>query len=302
MFKTFPEFSKLTLADREEYESFIKDFPPVADISFGSLMTWWNELYPVKVAQLNGNLVIQYWSHEDEHNSGLSLVGTNKVDESICEIFDYLKSHDFPLRLVYVPNFVIDHVAYPSLFTFSEQLDHQEYVLDLKKFYSLDDMVWFRRKKVGRQLAQFPDACIKELDLANEDSQKSVLDMIDRSRDLNLTDFGKLEQSALRTSILYGENLGFKNVCLYIEGKLQGVCIYQIPCDEDFVVLNHIKAGSQSLVGYELMAHLFARWFVDHGAKLINANTDAGVMRLRMLMLALGPVSFFRKYKVEPVR
>ncbi|HEU5187250.1 MAG TPA: phosphatidylglycerol lysyltransferase domain-containing protein [Candidatus Saccharimonadales bacterium] len=300
MFKTFPEFSKLTLADREEYESFIKDYPPVADISFGSLMTWWNELHPVKVAQLNGNLVIQYWSHEDERNSGLSLVGINKVDESICEIFDYLRSHDFPVRLANVPNFVIDHVAYPGMFNFREQRDHQEYVLDLNKFYPIDKLIWFRRKKVERQLKQFADVRTRQLDFSNEDNLKLVLDMVDESWNMNMTNFGKLEQRALRASVLYSSSLGFKNVCLFVNGSLQGVCIYQSPPDKDFVILHHFKAGSTNLADYELMAHKFAEWFISQGARLINVNTDAGLVRLRMFMLALGPVDFFRKHVVEP--
>lgn len=103
MFKTFPEFSKLTLADREEYEGFVKDFPPIYDISFPGMMTRWNTFGEILVATLNGNLVIPYWLPGDEKRSGLSLVGTKDVDEPLCSLFDYLRSKNEPVRLVNVP-------------------------------------------------------------------------------------------------------------------------------------------------------------------------------------------------------
>src|SRR5690606_23515595 len=88
-FKLFPQFSELTLHHYAAYNSLIRNYPPLSEISFSSLMTWWGALENCKVSILNNNLVIAYWMPGDEQNSGLSLVGMNKVDESICEIFDY---------------------------------------------------------------------------------------------------------------------------------------------------------------------------------------------------------------------
>lgn len=76
MFKTFPEFTKLTLSDKEEYERLTRGYPPISDIAFSSLMIWWDSLGGLAVAKLNGNLVISYWLPGDEEYSGLSLIGT----------------------------------------------------------------------------------------------------------------------------------------------------------------------------------------------------------------------------------
>ena len=48
------------------------------------------------------------------------------------------------------------------------------------------------------------------------------------------------------------------------------------------------------------MAYAFAQYFADKGVAYANINSDYGLMRLRMFMLTLGPVNFFRKYIVEP--
>src|SRR5689334_17126748 len=120
MFKTFPEFSKLTLADKAEYEALIKDYSPVYDVSFPALMSWWNTLGEMSISVLNNNLVVPYWLPGDERRSGLSLIGTNDIDESLCVLFDYLRDKGDPVRLVNVPEFVVTNVRYPGLFTFKE--------------------------------------------------------------------------------------------------------------------------------------------------------------------------------------
>jgi len=37
VFATFPEFSRLTLSDREKWETLIKDYPPYISFSFADL-------------------------------------------------------------------------------------------------------------------------------------------------------------------------------------------------------------------------------------------------------------------------
>src|ERR1700729_1753334 len=113
-FKTFPEFSKLTIANKKEYEALISDYPPIYDLSFSSLMTWWNPLNSMCVAQLNDNLVMPYWLPGEGVHSGLSFIGTNKVDESLCVIFDYQQSKGEVPRLINVPEFVINSIQYPD--------------------------------------------------------------------------------------------------------------------------------------------------------------------------------------------
>lgn len=88
VFKTFPEFSKLILADRQKYEKLIADYPSVSDFQFTSLMTWYvgYQLEAPSISTLNGNLILSYWLSGNEAHSGLSVVGTHAVDETICTI------------------------------------------------------------------------------------------------------------------------------------------------------------------------------------------------------------------------
>jgi len=53
-------------------------------------------------------------------------------------------------------------------------------------------------------------------------------------------------------------------------------------------------------LGFELIAYTFAKWFAEQNVSYVNVSADYGMLRLRMFMLTLAPVNFFRKYIVEP--
>ena len=171
MIKTFPEFSKLTLNDREEYESLIKDYPPVHDISFASLMSWWNTFGGMSASMLYGNLVLPYWLPGDDKRSGLSIVGTRHIDQSLCILFDYLRDRGEPARLVNVPEFVVSNVQYPAMFNFKEDRAHHEYILPVSGFYPRKNMQAFRRRKMERQLSKVGGESIVTVSLVRADEE-----------------------------------------------------------------------------------------------------------------------------------
>jgi hypothetical protein len=303
MFKTFPEFSKLTLDDKEEYEAQITEFPPIADFSFATLMSWWNPLDNLSLSILNGNLVIPYWVPGDDVHSGLSLVGTNKVDESLCALFDFLQARGDPPRIINVPELVVHNVQYPELFNFTEERGGFDYILPISKYYPVGNINGFRRGKVEKQLHKLEGATVevRPLHLNSVEDRQLLLDANDEWWDKNLSSIGKLEKESMENCIHGADSLGIHNVCLFVNGKLQGFCLFQYPSsDKEYVIINHVKATHKKRLSFELIAHLFAGYFNERGIKYANINSDVGSLRLRMFMLTLGPVNFFRKYCVEP--
>ena len=302
MFKTFPEFSKLTLADREEFEKLTRGYPPIGDLTFADLMAWWNPLGDLSISVLNGNLVIPYWLPGDDRQSGLSLAGTNMVDESLCTIFDYQREKGEAPRLVNVPEFVISSIRYPEMFKFKGQRSRDEYVLSGAQFYPLRNMNIYRRKKVERVLQQVgpENIIVRSLDLHLDEHKKLLLDAAEDWRGKNINNYGKLEREATETSILHATSLNTENACLFVDGRLYGFCLYVTPPDKRYAIFHCIKATNENALGFELIAYAFAKWFTDKGVLYGNVNSDYGLMRLRMFMLTLGPHNFFRKYLVEP--
>ncbi|HSX47246.1 MAG TPA: hypothetical protein VLF63_00585, partial [Patescibacteria group bacterium] len=89
MFPTFPDFIPLNIELKDPYNSLVKSLPPYSDISFATLQTWWNLNEKLTVSLLNQNLIINYNQPFKSVGSGLSLIGTNNVDNSIETIFQY---------------------------------------------------------------------------------------------------------------------------------------------------------------------------------------------------------------------
>jgi hypothetical protein len=302
MFKTFPEFTKLTLNHREEYEAFVRNLPLIHDISFAGLVTWWSAFDDISVSVLNGNLIVPYWLPGNEKRSGLSMIGTNDVDESLCTIFDYLREKGDPVRLVNVPEFVVRNVKYPAMFNFRNDRTYDEYILSISDYYPLKNMNAFRRRKVERQLAKADgkNIVVKSLDLSREENRDFLWRMAVAWQTRGINNFGKHELVAIRTCIEHNERLDIENACLFVDGEMYGFCLYETGRDGRYISIRHIKATHVSTLGFELIAYMFAKWFAEQGVLYSNIASDFGIMRLRMFMLTLGPVNFFRKYIIEP--
>ncbi len=302
-FKSFPEFSKLTWEKKDEYELAIRNYPPIYDISFPGLMSWWNPLGDISVSELNGNLVIPYWMPGDEENTGLSIVGTRKIDESICAIFDYLREKGDPARLVNVPEFVLSFIRYHDMYTFKEQRHLNEYVLPLSHFYPLKNMAphWQRVAAKVINFLEDKKISVTSLDLQVKSERDLLLNAAAKWRVKNkLNDFGSIEGECIENYIINSDKLGVDNLCLFVNGKIWGFCLYQPSSDGKYVVMKHIKATNRLTFGFEILGYMFAKRFIEQGYTYVNLGPDYGLDELRMFMLTLGTCNFFHKYTIEP--
>lgn len=302
-FATFPNFSKLTLKDRERYELLVRDYPPISDITFPILMQWWNSFDSSAISLLNGNIVISYWMPGDEQGSGLSLVGTQNVDESLCDIFDYLHAKNERARLVHVPEFVISHMHHPELFTFEDERTMDEYVVSLSSFYPLDHMIGFRRHRTRKFLESVDEEqlVVRALDLTQSENRQLLFDSVEAwPKKGTVNHPSKLSEEALALSINESTALGVDNLCLFVKGELHAFIMYHLPHDKRYTLLFQAKLSYAFPYLFDYTVYAFARWFSEHDVIYVNLDVDFGMPMLRVVKLALGPQNFFRKYTIEP--
>lgn len=303
VFKTFPEFSELTLLDREKYESLIADYPPISDISFATLMTWWSALNSCKISQIDGNLVIAYWMPGDEEASGFSLIGTHNVDDSICTILDYLHEQNKPARLVHVPEFVVNSMRYPELYSFSPERKNDECVISVAKLSSVSNMAQQKRWKVRRFLAEVEEKRVnfESLDLTQYENQQLLLDLHEEWEHRGpMNNIGIAEKEYMKQAIKHADPLGHENLCLYIDGKIHSFILYQLPYMPKYAIINLARFSYGRPFLFEFCAYEYAKWFASQGIKYVNIDSDQDHKALRVIKLGLGPINFFRKYTVEP--
>jgi hypothetical protein len=302
VFKVFPEFTRLELGHRAAYEQYVQDIPPIGDVQFFSLMTWWDTLDGVRVATLNGNLVVQYWRPGDEKHSGLSLIGNKKIDESLCTIFDHLREQGQSVKLVNVPELVINAIEYPDLYNFYADRLYDEYVMPVASFYPLDNLKGVRRRRAERLLNKYGDSLrVEEIDLAKQENRDLLVSAGRAWWWKNINNFGRIGLESMCKLIDNHDTFGIRNICVFAGDELLGYCLFRQTSDKTCAIVPHVRATHSSTIGFELVGYLLGKWFDEHGVNRCNLTQDWGSPRLRMFMMTLGPTSYFHKYTIEPV-
>lgn len=302
VFKTFPQFSELTFSDREKYEELIADYPPISDITFPMLMVWWSALDNCRVAQLNSNLVISYWIPGEEEGSGLSIIGTNKIDESICTIFDYQLEKGTSPKLVHVPEFVLTNINYPGIFKVKDERKYDEFVISTDYFVSMKGMPELKKERVRKALIDISKqkVSVRPLDLSNIINQELLSSMCKYWNKGLFNAMGKHQAECVEQSIWYADDLGFKYLCLFIDDRIASFIIYQNSFDAEMAIVNFARYNYNIPQIFEISCTHFCGWFLERGIKFLNIQEDLGTDLSRNTKLGMAPVNFFRKYTVEP--
>jgi hypothetical protein len=307
MLPAFPHFKALSLDDKEEYEKLVAEYPPFSDISFATLQIWWNLEGKLRLAELNGNLVIDYQLATDTDNSGLSLIGKHKLRESIQTIFSYLKQEGRPVKLVHVPEFVTDEIKDRAGLELTEELDYNEYILDSHGLANLESALHGRiRRKVGRFMREVEDREIeiRELDLSSEKVRNQLWESVTAWAEAfpSRSDPRLAEHEAIQKTLAHAQKLSVQSLGLYIDGNLYAVILYHVAHDKNHYILNHLKVDYSIPYIFDYMTHHIAGKASKEGVDFLNMEMDLGIESLRHHKMRLRPVSFFRKYTVSPVQ
>lgn len=305
MFSNFPEFLPLTIEFKEAYNNAVKDYPPYSDISIATLQIWWNLENKLSVSVINNNLVINYNQPFDKNGSGMSLIGTNHIDDSIDTIFSYLKNQGTSIRLVHVPEFVVDNIRSRDSLNITEEPDYHEYILDSKSLSSLEGHQYkglrhrinrFNKETAGKELE------LKSLDLSLADVREKLLVSLFmwEKKHFPNNDPDKTEHLALKTSMESQEALDIKNLALYIDGELHGIVIYHRPLGKEYYVLHHLRVNYDTSYITDYLHQKMAAKAVKENVPSLNIEMDLGIDSLKIHKMRLKPSRFLKKYTITP--
>jgi hypothetical protein len=305
-FKTFPEFSDLKLEDREAYNKMIVKYPPVSEISFSTLMTWWSSLGNCKISLLNGNLVVAYWLPGDELNSGLSLIGTNKIDESMCEIFDYQKARGEECRLVHVPEFTMSKIHYPGMYDCEQETDYNEIILSVENSADFERTPGFIRSKIATFLKATKGKIVtlKVLDPSKETTQDTIIkkyyEWQERQHPIVVNELPKYAEDAFLDSVKNAKVLNQEVLSLFIDDEMHSFTVHEKPSHPQYSILKYSGFSCEVPGLYEFACYRMAGLFSSQGIKYVNMAIHIGDPRHTAHRLALRPINNFRKFSVIP--
>lgn len=303
LFSEFPVFTKLTLENKPVYDRFISRFPPIDDISFASLVSWWGASDVASVSRLNDNLIISYWLPGSGSESGLGIVGTTDLDETICAVFDMQRQKGDEPRLVHVSEFLLPHIRYPEMFNFVPMPEYDEYILDIATYTQPNKTSEHLAKRVAQFAARTAgrNIDVRQLDLRDEANVALLIEAANRwPNEGTINELVTHSSGTLQNMLMSAETLGTESLCLFVDDELQAYILFTRSHDPEYVIFTHAKVSYDIPNTYEFMIYAFAEWMLKHGVKYINISFDLGLPNLRRLKLQFGPSRYFRKFIIEP--
>ncbi len=305
MVPDFPNFIPLSLDLKEEYNRAISTLPPYSDISFVTLQTWWSLTNKTSIALLNANLVISYHLILDPVHSGLGLIGTTDIETSVNTLFAYLEGRKEEVKLVNVPEFVIDKMTHKEKYVIKEETDFNEYLLDSAGLANLEGSQYQTlRKKIKRfkNSVNGKDIELRNLDLSLLEVQEQLLESIAAWEKAKNTgnDPDNLEHLAIKTIMEKSKALDIQSLALYINKQLHGILIYHQPPGHGYYILHHLKVNYDNPYVSDYMHHAIAKKASESNVHTLNVEMDLGIENLRQHKLTLRPKGYFKKFTVLP--
>jgi len=302
----FPDFAPPKLEDQSIYNRLVAEFPPHSDISFITLHIWWNLGEQLAISTLNNNLVINYHLPFDKENSGYSLIGKNAVDNSIETIFVYLRQEHRALKLVHVPDFVIEAIKNPEKLNIVEESDYNEYILASKATADLQGGSYAStRRRVNRFLreTQGKKIEVKILDLSSLGIKDQLFSYIQRWEKDHpwINDPERTEYRAIEKTLRHAIVFNIQNLAIYINEQLHAVIFYHRSLNKKYYVVHHLKVDYSLPYIVDYATQQLAKKAVEEDVLFINMEMDLGIEGLREHKMGLKPVHFFRKYTITPV-
>jgi hypothetical protein len=303
---SFPKFHRLTLEDKDSYNELVAAYPPFSNIAFSSIQIWNNQEDELSISSLKDNLIIKYYLSFDEKNSGLSILGKNRVDETIREILKHLQSAGQPAKLIHVPEFIIKEIERPENFRVEEEPDYHEYILDSEALSKLEGS---QHGKTRRQVNHFKRAMenrkleAKPLDLSTDEAKERLFRQIVawEKTQRNTNDPESTEHKALRRALAHAGHLDIKHLGLYIDDRLHAVILYQKTRDQNYFIINHLRVNYSIPFIYDYMTHHIANQALQENVKYLNMEMDLGIENLKSHKMGYRPVDFFRQYSIYPL-
>lgn len=304
MFEKFPQTAPLLPIHKDAYDSFIEKFAPHSDLSFGTLMIWWNLNDDLEIAELNDNIVLTYTDPFAEMKRRFTLLGTNKIDESIQTIFSYQRSHGLEVGLHMTPDYTVQALKNPEGVIIEDDIDNTDYILSTKRTAELEDSTISRTRRKVRQFLREANGEVEVRGL----SIHGIRDKIRLINDLHMwddvygteNDRGRYEGIAINRALLLSDLIGTYCLGVFVQGKLEAFALYHQPPQVNYTIVNHLKTSNHYPHLFDFVLHMLAQRLQDEGIEYMNIEQDLGIPGLRFHKEGLRPTERLKKFNVLP--
>lgn len=299
MIPQFPEFKKLELEDKEEFEKATKQFEPYSDYNFASLWCY-NTENDAQVSILNGNLVIRFRDYIT-NEPFYSFIGRGNISETVDLLTSFAKQQGLSPTLKLIPQVCVENLQLPG-FSVEEDRDNFDYVLSIEEIAFLTGDKYHTHKNfVNRFHKTYPDYHVQNLNLLDPTVHDQIIQVFYTWE----TKRGKKREETQHELSAIGRILKDAN-----EFELLGLGVYDREVLVGFMIasleqmeysLGHFTKADPDYHGvYYFIYHNLAKILLEKGYKYFNNEQDMGIEGLRKSKEQWNPVKYLKKYTITP--
>lgn len=299
MIPRFPVFKKLTIEDRKEIESFVKDYPPYSDYNFVSLWSY-NTKGSIEISLLNGNLIVKFVDYFGiEHF--YSFIGNKKVEKTIDTLFSHSKTNNIGQELILIPEINLSSKAsIADNFLVKEDHDNFDYILSVNQVSKLTGNKFGpKRNFVNRFIKNYPQAIADVFDINDSKMQKQIIDLFliwekKTNKDRSSTDN---EFTAIKRLLKSASFFQLISIGVFIKGALIAFSINEIT-HTDYAIIHFEKANTSYVGVSQYLKQQTAIHLRKLGCVYINYEQDLGIPGLRKAKESWQPIKYLKKFKI----
>lgn len=305
-FTKFPQFQDLSTSDYPTYLHYFSLLEePCSDLSLDNALIWLDFNGSFEVSDLHGNMVIRFTNIFDGNRLYYSLIGSNRLNETLDELFDYLCTKTRHPKLAFVPEQVANQIIKlrnPHLHL-DEDIDNRDYIYHAPDLVKMEGKTYKNlRGRVNTFLHANPEVNITPFDLDNPAARsliKATVRKWSKESTFIKNDPEKWEVDAIKKHVDLAPHLSTQAFGVYIRDTLECIVIYHLPPQKGWLVANHIKYNfsKKGIFGYA--THQLAITAQTNAIEWINFEQDLGKEGIRNSKMLFRPEKFIHRYTVS---
>ena len=302
MLPRYPDFKKLTLADKNELEKYIKRYSSHSDFDFLSLWSY-NTDDDIEISILNDNLVVKFRDYIT-NEPFYSFLGNNEMVDTIEKLLEKCKKEGLKQELKFIHEENIkDAKDLSEKYNILEDRDNFDYFLSVEEVSALAGDKYHTHKNFVNRFQRENQACIiKPIILTNKKVKSQIEDLFASWQKSKNKSYEETEHELLAIKRVLKDSKHFDLISLgvYDGNKLIGFIIAETTDKE--VSQSHFAKADTSYSGiYYILFHHLSKSLQKKGVKLINNEQDLGIAGLRKSKQQWNPVKYLKKYTITPL-
>jgi hypothetical protein len=299
MIAKFPNFSKLDLDSLAEIREFTALMPSYTEFNFTNMFVW-DVMQPIMLSQLNDNLIVKFIDvHTTE--SYYSLIGTNKIKETIHALFELSLSEGNVPVLQTVPQLVIEHLEEDKDIEVTEDDLNHDYILSVPELSEFESQKFSRKRTMVKQFqTEHPSHRVIELDLSDPNSVALIREVLQKWETKLGLDAQEIiiEFTAIEKAMQHSKQLDIKCFATFVDNVIEAFTLFE-HVDKKNVIMHFEKANRKISGIYEHQKHHLAKHLASQGIETINYGQDLGYEGLRRAKMSYHPIRFHKKYTIK---